>query len=185
MPADLHFLTLAEAARLIASRELSPVEYTQALMARADALDAQVNAFITRTNERALEQARTAEVEIAKGRHRGPLHGIPFGLKDIYDTAGIRTTGHSKLGLDNVPATTATAAQWLLDAGAVLLGKLATHEYASGGPSLDLPWPPARNPWNTAHFTGGSSSGSGAAAGNSARAGARASWKSGSPSVRR
>ena len=163
MPADLHFLTLAEAARLIASRELSPVEYTQALMARADALDAQVNAFITRTNERALEQARTAEVEIAKGRHRGPLHGIPFGLKDIYDTVGIRTTGHSKLGLDNVPATTATAAQWLLDAGAVLLGKLATHEYASGGPSLDLPWPPARNPWNTAHFTGGSSSGSGAA----------------------
>ena len=163
MPADLHFLTLAEAARLIASRELSPVEYTQALMARADALDAQVNAFITRTNERALEQARTAEVEIAKGRHRGPLHGIPFGLKDIYDTVGIRTTGHSKLGLDNVPATTATAAQRLLDAGAVLLGKLATHEYASGGPSLDLPWPPARNPWNTAHFTGGSSSGSGAA----------------------
>lgn len=163
MPADLHFLTLAEAARLIASRELSPVEYTQALMARADALDAQVNAFITRTNERALEQARTAEAEIAKGRHRGPLHGIPFGLKDIYDTAGIRTTGHSKLGLDNVPATTATAAQRLLDAGAVLLGKLATHEYASGGPSLDLPWPPARNPWNTAHFTGGSSSGSGAA----------------------
>ena len=163
MPADLYFLTLAEAARLIASRELSPVEYTQALMARADVLDAQVNAFITRTNERALEQARTAEVEIAKGRHRGPLHGIPFGLKDIYDTAGIRTTGHSKLGLDNVPATTATAAQRLLDAGAVLLGKLATHEYASGGPSLDLPWPPARNPWNTAHFTGGSSSGSGAA----------------------
>ena len=163
MPADLHFLTLAEAARLIASRELSPVEYTRALMARADALDAQVNAFITRTNERALEQARTAEAEIAKGRHRGPLHGIPFGLKDIYDTAGIRTTGHSKLGLDNVPATTATAAQRLLDAGAVLLGKLATHEYASGGPSLDLPWPPARNPWNTAHFTGGSSSGSGAA----------------------
>ena len=163
MPADLHFLTLAEAARLIASRELSPVEYTQALMARADALDAQVNAFITRTNERALEQARTAEAEIAKGRHRGPLHGIPFGLKDIYDTAGIRTTGHSKLGLDNVPATTATAAQRLLDAGAVLLGKLATHEYASGGPSLDLPWPPSRNPWNTAHFTGGSSSGSGAA----------------------
>jgi len=163
MPADLYFLTLAEAARLIASRELSPVEYTRALMARADALDAQVNAFITRTNERALEQARTAEAEIAKGRHRGPLHGIPFGLKDIYDTAGIRTTGHSKLGLDNVPATTATAAQRLLDAGAVLLGKLATHEYASGGPSLDLPWPPARNPWNTAHFTGGSSSGSGAA----------------------
>ena len=163
MPADLYFLTLAEAARLIASRELSPVEYTRALMARADALDAQVNAFITRTNERALEQARTAEAEIAKGRHRGPLHGIPFGLKDIYDTAGIRTTGHSKLGLDNVPATTATPAQRLLDAGAVLLGKLATHEYASGGPSLDLPWPPARNPWNTAHFTGGSSSGSGAA----------------------
>jgi aspartyl-tRNA(Asn)/glutamyl-tRNA(Gln) amidotransferase subunit A len=163
MPADLHFLTLAEAARLIASRKLSPVEYTQALMARADALDAQVNAFITRTNELALVQARTAETEIAKGRRRGPLHGIPFGLKDIYDTADILTTGHSKQGLHNIPQTNATAAQRLFDAGAVLLGKLATHEYASGGPSLDLPWPPARNPWNTAHFTGGSSSGSGAA----------------------
>ena len=159
----LHFLTLAAAARLIAARELSPVEYTQALIARIDALDDQVNAFITRTDALALEQARTAEKDIMQGRPRGPLHGIPFGLKDIYDTAGIRTTGHSRLGLHNIPAANAAAAQRLLDAGGVLLGKLATHEYASGGPSLDLPWPPARNPWDTARFTGGSSSGSGAA----------------------
>ncbi len=162
MQNPLHTLTLAEAARLIEARKLSPVEYTQALLTRIDALDSQVNAFITRTHELALTQARAAEAEIMRGKRRGTLHGIPFGLKDIYDTAGIVTTGHSKLGIDNVPAANATAAQRLLDAGAVLLGKLATHEYASGGPSLDLPWPPARNPWHTAHFTGGSSSGSGA-----------------------
>ena len=159
----LHFLTLAAAARLIESRALSPVEYTQALIARADALDDQLSAFITRTSELALSQARDAEREIAQGRYRGALHGIPFALKDIYDTAGILTSGHSKIGITNIPVENATTTQRLLDAGAVLLGKLATHEFASGGPSLDLPWPPARNPWNTAHFTGSSSSGSGAA----------------------
>jgi len=160
---ELHFLTLAEAARLIESKALSPVDYAQALIARADALDDQLNAFITRTSELALDQARDAEREIAQGRYRGALHGIPFALKDIYDTAGILTSGHSKIGIENIPVENATTAQRLIDAGAVLLGKLATHEFASGGPSLDLPWPPARNPWDTAHFTGSSSSGSGAA----------------------
>lgn len=160
---DLHFLTIAQAGDLIRQRKLSPVEYAQALLARIDALDSQVCAFITKTAEVALGQARAAEAEIARGSYRGPLHGIPFGLKDIYDTAGILTTGHSKICRDNVPRDNAHSVQCLFDAGAVLMGKLATHEFASGGPSLDLPWPPARNPWHTDHFPGSSSSGSGAA----------------------
>jgi aspartyl-tRNA(Asn)/glutamyl-tRNA(Gln) amidotransferase subunit A len=164
MAADpLHFLTIAEAASLIAARKLSPVEYVDALFSRINALDPQVNAFITQTAELARTQAREAEKEITGGQYRGPLHGIPFGLKDIFDTAGILTSGHSKVSRDNIPTEDATTVQRLYDAGAVLMGKLSTHEFASGGPSLDLPWPPARNPWNTAHFTGSSSSGSGAA----------------------
>jgi aspartyl-tRNA(Asn)/glutamyl-tRNA(Gln) amidotransferase subunit A len=161
--APLHLLTIAEASSLIAARKLSPLEYVEALLARVQALDGQVNAFITLTADLAREQARAAGQDIAAGRYRGPLHGIPFGLKDIFDTAGILTSAHSRICRDNVPAENAATVQRLLDAGAVLVGKLATHEFASGGPSLDLPWPPARNPWNTAHFTGSSSSGSGAA----------------------
>jgi aspartyl-tRNA(Asn)/glutamyl-tRNA(Gln) amidotransferase subunit A len=103
------------------------------------------------------------EAEIAAGHYRGPLHGMPFGLKDIYDTKGILTTAHSKTLIDNVPTEDATTTAKLYEAGGILLGKLATHEYAHGGPSFDLPWPPARNPWNRKHFTGGSSSGSAAA----------------------
>ncbi|MEJ1976934.1 MAG: amidase [Acetobacteraceae bacterium] len=91
------------------------------------------------------------------------MHGIPFALKDIFSTAGIRTTGHSKVCAAAIPTEDAATTARLYDAGAVLLGKLATHEFAHGGPSFDLPWPPARNPWNRDHFTGGSSSGSGAA----------------------
>ena len=139
------------------------MEYVDALFSRINALDPQVNAFITQTAELARTQARAAEKEITDGKYRGPLHGIPFGLKDIFDTAGILTSGHSKVSRNNIPTEDATTVQRLYDAGAVLMGKLATHEFASGGPSLDLPWPPARNPWNTAHFTGSSSSGSGAA----------------------
>ena len=161
--APLHDLTLAEASALIRARRLSPLEYTQALLARTDALDPQLNAYITRTSEAAIESARAAEAEIARGNWRGPLHGIPFAVKDIYDTAGVLTSGHSRICIDRVPTTDATAVARLRAAGAVLMGKLATHEFAHGGPSFDLPWPPARNPWNTAHFTGGSSSGSGAA----------------------
>jgi len=160
---ELHFLTVAQASRLIETRQLSPVEYVRALCTRIDTLDAQVSAFVTRTMELALQQARQAEAEIARGDYRGALHGMPFGLKDIFDTAGILTSAHSKICIDNIPQKNATTVGRLLGAGAVLLGKLATHEFASGGPSLDLPWPPARNPWNTAHFTGSSSSGSGAA----------------------
>jgi aspartyl-tRNA(Asn)/glutamyl-tRNA(Gln) amidotransferase subunit A len=160
---DLHWLTIADAARLIERRRLSPVELTDALIRRIETLDPQLNAFLLPTPEKAREQARAAEREIMAGRYRGPLHGIPFGLKDIYATAGIRTTSHSKICKNLVPTEDATTVAKLYDAGAVLLGKLATHEFAHGGPSFDLPWPPARNPWNRDHFTGGSSSGAGAA----------------------
>jgi aspartyl-tRNA(Asn)/glutamyl-tRNA(Gln) amidotransferase subunit A len=160
---ELHWLTIADAARLIEKRQLSPVELTDALLARIAALDPQLNAFLLPTPEKAREQARTAEREIVAGNYRGPLHGVPFGLKDIYCTAGIRTTSHSRICADYVPTEDATTVTRLYQAGGVLLGKLATHEFAHGGPSFDLAWPPARNPWNREHFTGGSSSGAGAA----------------------
>jgi aspartyl-tRNA(Asn)/glutamyl-tRNA(Gln) amidotransferase subunit A len=160
---DLHTLTLAEAAKLIEKRKLSPLEFTDALLQRVTALDPQLNAFITVTADLARKQAKQAEKEIAQGKYRGPLHGIPVGLKDIYNTKGILTSGGSKICIDNIPAQDATTARKLHEAGAVLLGKLQTHEFAHGGPSFDLPWPPARNPWHLEHFTGGSSSGSGAA----------------------
>ena len=162
-PTELHWLTIADAARLIETRRLSPVELTDALLARVEVLDRQLNAFLLLTPEQAREQAKAAEREIMAGSYRGPLHGMPFGLKDIYATAGIRTTSHSKICENLVPSEDATAVTKLYHAGAVLIGKLATHEFAHGGPSFDLPWPPARNPWNRDHFTGGSSSGAGAA----------------------
>jgi aspartyl-tRNA(Asn)/glutamyl-tRNA(Gln) amidotransferase subunit A len=157
------FLTIAEAARLIERCELSPVSLVETLLTRVSALDPQVNAFITLCGDRALEQARQAEREIAAGRYRGPMHGIPFALKDIIETDGIRTTAHSRILKDHVPQRDATVVTKLYNAGAILLGKAATHEFAHGGPSFDLPWPPARNPWNLGRFTGGSSSGSAAA----------------------
>lgn len=161
---ELHDLTLAQAAEQIAKRELSPVEYTDALIARSEGLQPQLNAFITPTFEQARKAAKTAAEQITNGNHLGPLHGVPFAVKDIYDTAGVLTSGHSRTCIDRVPEKDATCVRRLHEAGAILTGKLATHEFAHGGPSFDLPWPPARNPWNTAHFTGGSSSGSGAAA---------------------
>jgi aspartyl-tRNA(Asn)/glutamyl-tRNA(Gln) amidotransferase subunit A len=159
---ELHFLSIAEAASLIQRRLLSPVELTRAFLDRITAIDPQINAYLLVTAEQALDQARKAEAEIMTGRYRGAMHGIPFALKDIYCTAGIRTTSHSRTRADYVPDFDATSVTKLYAAGAVLLGKLATHEFAHGGPSFDLPWPPARNPWNRAHVTGGSSSGSGA-----------------------
>ena len=158
----VHELTITQASRLIAARRLSPVELTRGLLDRIAAIDPVLNAYLLVTAEQALAQARAAEAEIMAGTHRGPLHGIPVALKDIYCTKGIRTTCHSRTRADYVPDFDATTVGKLRDAGAVLLGKLATHEFAHGGPSFDLPWPPARNPWNPAHATGGSSSGSGA-----------------------
>jgi len=156
------FLSIAEAGRLIAAKKLSPVELTRALLARVTAVDPQLNAFLLVTERQALAAARAAERAIAAGR-RGPMLGIPLAYKDIYETAGIRTTAHSRILADNVPTEDAETVRRLHAAGAVMLGKLATHEFAIGGPAFDLPWPPARNPWDTRRFTGGSSSGSGAA----------------------
>ena len=155
--------TLAEAGRQLAAGKVSPVELTEMALSRAAALNPKLDAFIEITADRARAAAKRAEREISGGRRRGPLHGIPYGLKDIYDAAGLRTTAHSRLLLDNIAAADAETTARLEAAGMVLIGKLATHEFATGGPAFDLPFPPARNPWNTAHFTGGSSSGSGAA----------------------
>ncbi len=160
---DLHFLTIAKASRLIQAGKLSPVELTQAFLDRIPALDNQVNAYLLPLPEQAIADARRAESEIVAGGWKGPLHGIPIGLKDIYNTANIRTTGHSALFEAHVPAEDAFTVQCLRRAGAVILGKLSTWEFAIGGASFDLPWPPARNPWNLAHDPGGSSSGSGVA----------------------
>ena len=163
MPDDPCALSIAAAARLLRARKLSPVELTEAHLARIETFQPQLDAFITTTAELARKQARSAQRAIMRGDYRGPLHGIPFGLKDIYDTRGILTSGGSKVCRDNVPAADATCTRKLYEAGGVLLGKLQTHEFAHGGPSFDLPWPPARNPWHLEHFTGGSSSGSGVA----------------------
>ena len=110
-----------------------------------------------------MADAKAAEAAIMKDGPRGPMHGIPIGLKDIVDTAGIETTCGSKILAGNVPEKDAACAAKLAAAGSVLMGKLTTHEFADGGPSFDLPKPPARNPWNPDHFTAGSSSGTGAA----------------------
>src|SRR3954466_2204105 len=156
------YLTIAEAARLIAAKELSPFELLDSRLQRIERFDGRLNSFIRVLADEARAAARTAEAEIAAGRYRGALHGISIGLKDIYETVGVATTGHSKVMQDHVPATDAFSVARLRDAGAIPLGKLATHEFAFGGPSFDLPWPPARNPWDTSRFTGGSSSGTGA-----------------------
>jgi aspartyl-tRNA(Asn)/glutamyl-tRNA(Gln) amidotransferase subunit A len=154
--------TIADAARAIAARQLSPVELTRACLERVHKLDGELNAFVHLAEERALADARAAEAAIMAQRPKGPLHGIPIGLKDIVDTKGIPTTCQSKLLQDNIPDADATCADKLAAAGTVLIGKTTTHEFADGGPSFDLPKPPARNPWNTGHFTAGSSSGTGA-----------------------
>jgi aspartyl-tRNA(Asn)/glutamyl-tRNA(Gln) amidotransferase subunit A len=155
--------TIAEAARLIAAKKISPVEFARDRLAKAEALNPAIHAFIRFTPEIALAQAKAAEARQMAGALKGPLDGIPLGHKDIYETAGVPTTGHSRVLEGHVPAADAAAVRAWAEAGAVMLGKLTTHEFAWGGPSFDLPWPPARNPWNTDHFTGGSSSGTGAA----------------------
>jgi aspartyl-tRNA(Asn)/glutamyl-tRNA(Gln) amidotransferase subunit A len=157
------FLSIREAADLIAAKKLSPVELTGISLDRIGKYDADLHSFLLVTADRAHADAAAAEKRMMDGALKGPLDGIPIAHKDIYCTAGIRTTAHSKLLEDNVPAADCTVVRKWAEAGTVLLGKLATHEFALGGPSFDLPWPPARNPWNTAHFTAGSSSGTGAA----------------------
>jgi len=160
---DLAWLTVAEAAELLRAKKLSPVEYAKALIDRVERYDGKLNAFLRFTPELALEDAKRAEKEIGRGNWRGPLHGVPYALKDIVDYRDLPTTAHSKILKDNVAAADAAVTVKLRAAGGVFMGKLSTHEFAIGGPSFDLPWPPARNPWNRDHFCGGSSSGAGAA----------------------
>jgi aspartyl-tRNA(Asn)/glutamyl-tRNA(Gln) amidotransferase subunit A len=152
--------TIAETARLLEAKVLSPVELVRACLARIDAVDRTLNAFITVDAERALAAAARAEEQYMAGGPHGALLGIPLAFKDNIDTASIRTTAHSAQLADNVPERNATVVDRLADAGSIMLGKLALHEFALAGPSFDLPWPPARNPWRPEHFAGGSSSGS-------------------------
>jgi aspartyl-tRNA(Asn)/glutamyl-tRNA(Gln) amidotransferase subunit A len=158
-------LTLRDAAAAIRSREVSPVELVDAYLDRIAEVDAGLDSYILVLPEAARAAARVAEAEIAAGHWRGPLHGLPYGVKDNYDTAGVRTCAGSRARLDHVPARDATAVARLRDAGAILLGKLNTWEYGTsmGAVYHDLPYPQPRNPWNPLHFTGGSSTGAGAA----------------------
>jgi aspartyl-tRNA(Asn)/glutamyl-tRNA(Gln) amidotransferase subunit A len=160
---DLTSMTIAEAARQIASNALSPVELTQAALERIERLNPRLNAFLTLLPEQAMAAAHAAEREIRAGRRRGPLHGIPIGLKDLCATKGIRTTSGSKLLRDTVPTEDATVARRWAEAGTILLGKLHMNEFAYGPDGDNVHDGPAHNPWNTDHMTGGSSSGSGAA----------------------
>src|SRR4029077_19241014 len=162
MSGELAYLGFAEAAELIRAKKLSPVEYVTALLTRIEHYDANYSAFIALTPERALTAARTAETEIAAGRRRGPFHGMPYALKDIIGVEGLATTAHSKILKGKLARRHRGVRERLEAAGGVLLGKLSTHEFAIGGPSFDLPWPPARNPWSRDHFCGGSRSGGGA-----------------------
>jgi aspartyl-tRNA(Asn)/glutamyl-tRNA(Gln) amidotransferase subunit A len=160
---DLSGMTITEAGRLIRVRDLSPVELTEAYLRRIEQINPTINAYVTVTAERALDDARRAEAEIARGEDRGPLHGIPIALKDLYATAGIRTTAGSKIFGEWVPAEDSTTARLLREAGSVLLGKLNTHEFAYGVTTNNPHFGPTRNPWDTERIPGGSSGGSGAA----------------------
>jgi aspartyl-tRNA(Asn)/glutamyl-tRNA(Gln) amidotransferase subunit A len=156
-------LSILEASELLRKREVSPVELTTQCLAQIEKLNPILNAFITVTAESALEQARRAEDEIGRGHWRGPLHGIPLALKDIIDTAGVRTTAASAVFKDRIPAEDAEVVRRLKNAGAVLLGKQNLHEFAYGGSSMISYYGEVHNPWDPAYIAGGSSGGSAAA----------------------
>ena len=160
---DIANLTIARAARALQDREVSPLELTDAYLQRINRLNPAVNAYITVTAERAREDARHAGDEIAKGHVRGPLHGVPIAHKDLYETAGIRTTGGSRIHAGHVPAADGSVVRKLREAGSVLLGKLNTHEYAYGVTTNNPHFGPTRNPWDLSRIPAGSSGGSGAA----------------------
>jgi aspartyl-tRNA(Asn)/glutamyl-tRNA(Gln) amidotransferase subunit A len=160
---DLSYLSIAETAAAYRRREFSPVDLTRSLLDRIDRLNPRLQAFVTVTAERALAEARDAEARLLRGDDDSPLLGIPVAHKEIFDTAGVRTTAGSALFADRVPAKDATAVARWQAAGTVLLGKLITHEFAIGIQRPNEHFPPARNPWNLDYVPAGSSSGSGAA----------------------
>ena len=177
---NLCYLTIREAGELMRRQELSPVELTRAFLDRIEAIDGRLHAYITLLKDESMATARSAEAEILRGNYRGPLHGIPIALKDLYDTAGIRTTAGSKVDKDRVPTVDATTTARLKAAGCVLLGKLGMHEFALGGPDPTTGFTPPRNPWNLDYIPGGSSSGSGAAVASGLCMGALGSCTGGS-----
>jgi aspartyl-tRNA(Asn)/glutamyl-tRNA(Gln) amidotransferase subunit A len=156
-------MSLSEQSAAVAKGDLSPSEIVETAISRIEELDCKTNACVTLMAEAAMANAQSATNEIVNGRRLSPIHGLPVGLKDIFDTAGVLTAGGSRATQSRIPDKDATSVAKLRAAGGIILAKLTTHEFAHGGPSFDLPWPPARNPWNLEHFTGGSSSGSGAA----------------------
>src|SRR5579863_6703829 len=160
---DLARLSIREAADLVRKKKVSPVELTTACLARIDRFNPTLNAFITITSESALEQAREAEAEVNRGNWRGPLHGVPITLKDLFDTAGVRTTAGSAVFKDRIPAEDAEVVRRLKAAGAVLLGKTNMQEFAFGGSSIVSYFGAVHNPWELSHIAGGSSGGSAAA----------------------
>lgn len=165
MSADPAQLPIAEAATAIATSKLSPVELVEATLARIEAHDGALHSFATVAGDRARAAARQAEAEIAAGAYRGAMHGIPFATKDNYDSAGILTACQSHVRKNHVPETSAAAIEHMEAAGAILIGKCATAEFGTGGPSPGMLFPPPVNPWDAERYTGGSSTGSGAAVG--------------------
>src|SRR5262245_40414795 len=156
-------LSITDAPDLLRQKKLSPIDLTRACLDRIEQLNPTLNAFITVTHESALNQARTAEDEIQHGNWRGPLHGIPIGLKDLIDTAGVKTTCASALFAERVPTEDAEIVQRLKHAGAVIIGKQNMQEFAWGGTSASSYYGPVRNPWDVERIAGGSSGGSAAA----------------------
>lgn len=161
--ADLSFLTATELAPLIQSKQLSPVELTKHLLRRIDRFDSILRTFITPLHDSALKQAREAENSIMSGDYKGPLHGVPIGIKDNYHTKGVRTTVGSKLFANFIPNENATTVDKLLGAGAIMLGKQNMHELAAGSTGTNFFFGSTRNPWNIEHMPGGSSGGGTAA----------------------
>lgn len=156
-------LSVYELSEKVKSRSLSPIEIVEAFLARIEMLNGKYLGFLTVVSEMAIEEARQAGEEIAAGRYLGPLHGIPFGAKDIIDTAGILTTNGSSFHRDNVPVEDAEVITRLKRAGAILIGKTHTHEFAAASTTINPHWGTSRNPWNTERIVGGSSGGSAAA----------------------
>jgi aspartyl-tRNA(Asn)/glutamyl-tRNA(Gln) amidotransferase subunit A len=160
---ELCYLSLRSLGTLMQRQELSPVEATETVLDRVEKFDRQLNSFITMLRDQAMAQARAAEREIQDGHYRGPLHGVPVAVKDLYYTKGIRTTAGSKILSDFIPTYDATVVAKLQDAGAILIGKLNMHEFARGATNSSSLIGGCYNPWDTLRVTGGSSGGSGAA----------------------
>ena len=163
VPQSIEYASLQDVAKLIKTQQLSPVEIVDACLERIEDLNPKLNAFITVLAEEAREQAQEAEAEIQAGKWRGSLHGIPVGIKDFYDTAGIKTTAGFEHFKDRVPTKDAESVRKLKKAGAVLIGKMNMHQLGMGTTGLESYFGPARNPWNPEYIPGGSSSGSAAA----------------------